>query len=133
MPLLPKGTILIFTILIIIFTPTFLYAEHLHPEKKYAAAWCTQAHGKTEFKLRDNTRVDCLTKNYAVEFDFADKWAEALGQALHYGRLTGEKPAIVLIIEQESDWEHYWKLKKLARKEKVKLWYIQPEYFQRYP
>lgn len=124
---------LLFIIMIIIISAGMAHAERLHHEKEYAKAWCANAYGKTEFVLRDGTRVDCLTKNYAVEFDFADKWAEAIGQVLHYGRLTGEKPAIVLIIEKDADWEHYWKLKKLARQEKVKLWYIKPEYFQRYP
>jgi len=83
-----------------------------------------------EFVLRDGTRVDCLTKNYAVEFDFAEKWAEAVGQSLHYARLTGEDPAIVLIIEKESDWKHYWQLKKAVRKHGIKLWYITPNYLK---
>ena len=36
---------------------------------------------------------------YAVEFDFAEKWAEAVGQALYYALKTGKKPAVVLIME----------------------------------
>lgn len=107
-------------------------AAHPYPERAYADAWCAEAKGEREHLLRDDTRVDCLTKNYAVEFDFADKWAESIGQALHYGRLTGEKPAIVLIIEKEADWEHYWKVKKLGKKKGVKVWYIEPEYLERH-
>lgn len=113
-------------------TTATAHAERLNPEKAYATAWCKAANGVQEFVLRDKTRVDCLTKNYAVEVDFADKWAESIGQALHYGRLTGEEPAIVLIIEKPSDWQHYWKVKKLAKKKGVTLWYIEPEYLKRH-
>lgn len=102
-------------------------APRLHLEKVYQKAWCDKAKGQMEFLLRDGTRVDCLTKNYAVEFDFAEKWAEAVGQSLHYARLTGEDPAIVLIIEKESDWKHYWQLKKIAKKNDIKIWYIKAE------
>lgn len=77
-------------------------------------------------KLEDGTRVDCLTENYAVEFDFAPKWAEGLGQALHYSDLTGKRPAVVLIIEHPNDWKHFKKLKRSARKRAVKVWYMQP-------
>ena len=35
----------------------------------------------------------------AVEFDFANKWAECIGQALYYGQKTNRTPACVLIIE----------------------------------
>lgn len=53
-----------------------------------------------EYKLEDNTRVDCLTPDYAVEFDFASKWAESIGQSLYYAQKTKRKPAVVLIMQQ---------------------------------
>lgn len=59
--------------------------------------------GQMEVVIRDpgaatgTTRCDCLTATHAVEFDFAPKWAEAVGQALYYGAVTGKKPAVVLI------------------------------------
>lgn len=60
-------------------------------------------HGQKEVRLKDNTRVDCLTEEYAYEYDWAYKWSEAIGQALHYARMTGKKPGIVLIIGDLSD------------------------------
>ena len=53
-----------------------------------------------EYKLDDNTRVDCLTNEYAVEFDFASKWSESIGQSLYYALKTDLKPAVVLIMEK---------------------------------
>ena len=57
------------------------FAAKQYREKYYQNEWCGRYHGIQEYKLRDGARVDCLTKNYAVEFDFAPKWAEGYGQA----------------------------------------------------
>ena len=74
-------------------------AKRLNHEKHYQAIWCDQAGGVTEYVLPDKARVDCLLDDIAIEFDFADKWAEAIGQAIYYGKATGRHPGIVLIME----------------------------------
>lgn len=61
-----------------------------------------------EARQDDGTRVDCLTENYAIEVEFAKKWREAIGQALHYAFKTERQAGIVLIIQKNSD-ESYWK------------------------
>ena len=71
-------------------------------ERYYQDRWCKARGGKVEARLSDRTRCDCLTKTYAVEFDWAGKW-EAVEQALHYGRLTGKKPGIVFICRTPKD------------------------------
>ena len=75
-------------------------AKHLHPERWYQERWCKAHNGIMEYRLSDGTRVDCLTDEYAVEVEFAEKWAEAIGQALYYAAMTGRKPAILLIMER---------------------------------
>ncbi|MFH1027609.1 MAG: hypothetical protein V1791_06370 [Pseudomonadota bacterium] len=37
---------------------------------------------------------------YAVEVEYAHKWAEAIGQSLYYSRMTGKKPGVVLIMRE---------------------------------
>lgn len=74
--------------------------------------------------MHDGSRVDCLTENYAIEFDFAPKAMEALGQSIHYARITGSDPAMVLIIETEKDWRYYKRIRRTAKKRNVKLWYM---------
>lgn len=74
-------------------------AKHLYPEKEYQAHWCKAHNGKKEVRLNDKTRIDCLTDKYAVEFDFAPKWHECIGQALYYGQKTNKIPTCVLITE----------------------------------
>lgn len=69
-------------------------------EKNYALPWCKANGGISEYELQDKTRVDCLTPEYAVEFEFAHKWAESIGQSLYYSKMTGRKPAIALIMSR---------------------------------
>lgn len=57
--------------------------------------------------MPDGTRCDCLTETHAVEFDFGEKWSEAIGQSLYYSLQTGKKAGIVLIIETIKD-RKYW-------------------------
>ncbi len=66
------------------------------PESFYQDKWCE---GQTEVVLEDRTRVDCLTDTYAIEVDFAYKWAESIGQSLYYANMTNRKPAVLLIVE----------------------------------
>ena len=101
-------------------------AKHLHPEKYYQNIWCNEHSGKQEVILSDNTRIDCLTSTHAIEFDFATKWAEAIGQSLHYSNLTNKKAGIVLIVENKSDFKHYEKIKPLCLKHNISLWHMQP-------
>ena len=105
---------------------TNVNAKHLHPEKYYQNLWCKEQKGVSEFKLLDNTRIDCLTSTHAVEFDFASKWAEAIGQSLHYARMSGKKAGIVLIIEKDSDFKYYNKIQSLCKDYNISLNYITP-------
>ena len=67
-------------------------------ERDYQVPWCQARGGQLEVVLPDKTRIDCLTSEYAVEVDFGHKWAEAIGQALHYAMWTGRRGGIVLIL-----------------------------------
>lgn len=41
-----------------------------------------------EFRNPDKTRTDCISDTHAIEVEFSHKWAEAIGQALHYALWT---------------------------------------------
>jgi len=86
------------------------FAGHLHSEKWYQERWCSEAGGQVEVVLQDQTRCDCLTRTHAVEFDFAAKWAEAIGQSLYYSLMTGKRAGIVLILESEPDEKYLTRL-----------------------
>lgn len=91
-------------------------AQHFHKEHYYQAQWCNAQHGIMEFELKGGTRVDCETPLYSVEFDFAKKWAESIGQSLYYGSTTGKTPAIGLILEKPTDIKYYKQIQPLCKK-----------------
>jgi hypothetical protein len=48
-----------------------------------------------------------VTDTHAIEFDFGNNWAEAVGQSAYYALQTGKKAGIVLILETMKD-RKYW-------------------------
>ena len=90
-------------------------------EMYYENEWCTPDFGRKEVILWDMTRVDCMTKDYAIEFDFAKKWAESIGQALYYSKLTGKLPAVVLILTSPTDYRYVKRIERLDNGIKVFL------------
>lgn len=123
--------ILILFILQFVFFTGKAFASHLYPEKYYQNIWCEKWGGVAEYRLSDKTRVDCVTKTYVAEFDFAPKWAEAVGQSLYYSKMTGKKPAIILIIEDEGDFVYFNRAKVLADDNDIALWYMKKPEKQR--
>lgn len=107
------------------YVPKEHYQEKLmRPNMKeayYVSQWCSDDFGKQEFVLWDGTRVDCLAKDYAIEFDFAKKWAESVGQSLYYAKMTGKKPAVVLILEDISDYKYVKRIERLQNGIKIFL------------
>ena len=108
-------------LLILFLISNMVFARHLYPEKYYQKKWCIENQGILEYRLHDDTRVDCLTKDYAVEFDFAPKWAESIGQSLYYSKVTGKKPAIVLIKEKNTDTRYIKRAQTLAQDYQINL------------
>lgn len=90
-------------------------------EAYYVNQWCTSDFGRKEAVLWDLTRVDCLSKDYAIEFDFAKKWAESAGQALYYSKMTGKAPAVVLILNSITDYRYVKRVERIDRGIKVFL------------
>ena len=78
-------------------------------EADYVNMYCK---GITEYQLPDRTRVDCLTDEYAIEFDYAKKWAESIGQAMYYSKMTGKKPAVAIIIKNPEERVYINRIKK---------------------
>ena len=103
----------------------YKHVHYEHNEESYQQAWCNAHNGIMEYENSDYTRVDCLTKKHAVEFDFANKWHESIGQALHYGLMTDKKPMVVLILDNpKKQMVYYNRVKKLAKKYKFDIEYV---------
>jgi hypothetical protein len=93
-------------------------------EKYYQSKMCQELGGKMEYILTDKTRVDCLTNEYAIEVDFAQKWAEAIGQSLYYAHMTGKRPAIGFIVG-DGDERYIKRLRIVADKFDIKIILLQ--------
>ena len=103
----------------------FKYAHHEHSESSYQHAWCKAHKGIEEYENNDYTRVDCLTSQHAVEFDFANKWAESCGQAEWYAYKTGKKGMVVLILEDpKKEMVYFNRVKELGKIHNFDVEYI---------
>jgi hypothetical protein len=102
--------------LIILFFLSFSsYA--IEKEEFYSNIFCEELSGQSQFKLKDLSRVDCLTETHAYEVDWADgmKVYEAIGQSLYYASQTGKKPGILLLIRKDNSEKHIRKIKEVIR------------------
>ncbi len=118
--------------LIIIIQTNNAFAKHLHEEAEYQKVWCALHNGVTEYENKDFTRVDCLTATHAVEFDFAKKWAESIGQALYYSLMTGKRGMVVLILENPRREKVYYKrVKRLSKIHNFDVECVTPKIFNK--
>ena len=83
-----------------------LGAARLNPEAHYQGIAAKKYSGQTEVTVPDGTRCDIVTETHAIEVDFADKWAEAIGQSLNYSFQLNKKAGILLILEKPDDERH---------------------------
>ena len=123
------------SVLLVLFPISAKSATHLHSEATYQQVWCDKAGGVTEYTLDDGTRgsrVDCLTDTHAIEFDFINKWPEALSQARYYAKMTNKKPGIVFIIEKPENIYTYTYILRLLNtlpsdNSDIQFWFMFPE------
>ncbi len=114
----------------------YKYVIHAHNESSFQHAHCSSINGIEEFELPDKTRVDCLTEEYAIEYDFANKKYEAVGQVLHYAVMTGKKPKIVLILDnkyKEKQMYYVRRLQKIGKVYRFEVEYISEDILNECP
>ena len=75
-------------------------AKSINSESYYVDKYCPY---QSEKRNSDNTRTDCYSKEYSIEFDFAKKAYECVGQSLHYAKVNNNTPICALIIESKKD------------------------------
>lgn len=103
--------------------PAWCAPAHKYLEKDYQEVWCRASNGKTEVILPDKARVDCVTNSHAIEFDFAKKWGESIGQALYYSAVLNKKAGVVLILENGvKDIRYLERLRKVANLYGITVW-----------
>jgi len=68
-------------------------------EREHQDANCM---GQKEVVIKGG-RIDCLTDTHAIEYEFANKWKDAISQSRWYALQAGKKAGIVMILRKESD------------------------------
>ena len=102
------------------------FSKHAVVESRYAHSWCLEHSGTSEVVFDDKTRCDCVTETNAIEFDFAPKFAESIGQSLMYAIHTNKRAGIVLIIEKPEDSYFFERLQQIIEYHKlpIDIWRI---------
>ena len=107
-----------FTLTVLLFSLTLkgsLSAARLNPEAHYQEIAAKKYNGQTEVTMPDGTRCDIVTETHAIEVDFADKWAEAIGQSLNYSFQLKKKAGILLILEKPYDERHLIRVESIIK------------------
>lgn len=108
-----KKTFLIIVLLLICLNA---FAQDFVKEVDYQNYLLPVFEGIGEYRLPDMTRIDILTtapdgdiapNGYAIELDFAEKWAEGIGQAEYYAIMTNRRAGVVLILEKSTSYDRY--------------------------
>lgn len=80
----------------------------------------------TQHTLFDGSRPDILWQQYAIEVDWTNKWAEGVGQALFYAKVTGKTPVVLLLTKEDRDWRKdkgYVSRAIIAAPQGTKVWW----------
>ena len=84
-------------------------------EVEIVAGLAAKYFGEAEVTMTDRTRCDLLTDVYAFEADWAAKWAEGVGQSVHYALLTGRAPGLILLTrDAKADAKHIERARRVC-------------------
>lgn len=116
------------TILInLVFCVNVLMSQTHQKERYYQDIFAEAIRGKTEVVLSDGARVDIVTDTFAIEVDFAYKWAESIGQSMYYSEMLNKKTGVLLIMRNDKDDRYLNRLMKIAIKYSITVWVINVE------
>jgi hypothetical protein len=91
-------------------------------EKYYQNGFAIIMKGKTEVVLPDQARVDIVTDTFAIEVDFAHKWAESAGQAIYYSIELNKKAGVLLLVDGRKDERYIKRLMEVAERCNITVW-----------
>jgi hypothetical protein len=94
---------------------TPILADKPQLEKFYNDLWCDVRGGQQETTTELGTRIDCELDHHVVETDFDTKWAESIGQSLHFSAMTGKIPTILLVLQNHDGSDRSRYLKRLYK------------------
>ena len=112
---------ILFLIVLLLFSVT-MFSQTKQRESYYQKEFAKAIDGEIEYVLEDRTRVDVLTDEYTIEVDFAYKWAESIGQSLHYAKMLDKKAGVLLVVNGDEDHRFVMRLMGVAIKYNITVW-----------
>lgn len=120
-----KSEMRILTIILLLFLSISTWGQlPKQKESYYRDLFAPVMNGQTEVVLRDKARVDIVTDTFAIEVDFAPKWAEAIGQSLYYADRLNKKPAILFVVDGKQENRYIFRLLTVTRKYGITVWIL---------
>ena len=114
-----KKILLLITLLLFSVT---MFSQKRQRESYYQQKFADIVGGKREVVLEDRTRVDIVTDTHAIEVDFGEKWAESIGQALHYEGMTKKRAGVLLVLDIAKEERFLDRLMGVAAKHDIDVW-----------
>jgi hypothetical protein len=111
------------SLVLLLFLPALSYCQHAK-EHFYQNYFAKYLNCKVEVTLPDKSRVDILCNNYAIEVDFAPKWAESVGQSLFYAKMCSRSAGILLIKSKRQDSIYISRLYSISQPLNISVWVI---------
>ena len=112
----------IIILMILLMFTLIMFSQTKQRESYYQKEFAKVIDGEIEYVLEDRTRVDILTDDYTIEVDFAVKWAESIGQSLHYANMLNKKAGILLVVNGDSDNRYITRLIGIAFEHDITVW-----------
>lgn len=78
--------------------------------------WCTRNNGVTNVHLTSIHTADCITPNYAVKIENAERWQSGINDANAYGKVAGKRGLLVLVLNKWQENGEFNKAKAEIRK-----------------
>jgi len=91
-------------------------------ESYYQNGFAIIMKGQKEVVLDDLARIDIVTDTFAIEVDFAPKWAESIGQSLYYSEKIGRKAGVLLLVNGKKDDRYVARLMEVAVRNHITVW-----------
>ena len=113
----------ILSLLLMLLISATIFAQH--PKMRevfYQVKLANALNADNEIVLDDKARVDIVTDTFAIEVDFAEKWAESIGQSLYYSIRMDKKPGVLLLVNGNNDEKLIRRLAEVAIKYNITVW-----------
>ena len=107
---------------ILLLSSLAIFSQTKQRESYYQKEFAKAINGEIEHVLEDRTRVDILTTDYTIEVDFAYKWAESIGQSLHYANMLEKKAGVLLVVNGDADLRFVTRLMGVAIEHDITVW-----------